>query len=334
MPLSRLYGGVMDLRNALYERGLFKTHPSPVKTLAVGNLSVGGTGKTPMIELLIRLLQDRHKIVVISRGYGRKSKGLVVADTGSTADEIGDEPLQFFRKFQPSVRVIVAEKRAVAAEKVRTDFSETDLILLDDAYQHRSISRDMNILLTDYNRPFFNDVTFPAGNLREPGRGARRADLVVVTKCPLSLDPTEREQISAAVQSNAGKKVPVVFSSVRYGAPVAFDGEHTVAVFNSFIGMAGLARNQPFQEYLQRTYSLKKFFPYPDHHHYTTSELPVKELAGDEKTALLTTEKDFVKLLPLAREASLSHRCFYIPIETVVHEEREFLQTVNSYLEK
>jgi tetraacyldisaccharide 4'-kinase len=181
-PFSWVYGWITLLRNSLYDTGFFGSQTPPQFTISVGNLTVGGTGKTPMVEYLSRLLLQKNKIAVLSRGYGRKTKGLLFADNASTASDIGDEPLQYFSKFRKNIVVAVCENRVKGAFAIHESHPECNLLLLDDAYQHRAIGRQINILLSDFNRPFYHDLPFPAGRLRETRSGAKRADLVVVTK--------------------------------------------------------------------------------------------------------------------------------------------------------
>ena len=323
-PLSWLYGGITDLRNYGYCKVFFECYPTPCPAISVGNLTVGGTGKTPMIEYLVRLLKNRERIAVISRGYGRKTRGLRVAGPDSSAAEIGDEPLQYYRKFSNDIRVLVAEKRAGAARKIAAEFPETGVILLDDAFQHRAIERCLDIMLTDYNRPFYADLPFPAGNLRERKRGSRRADIIVVTKSPANLSPTEKDDIISRIRRYAGSKAPVFFSSVVYGVEIPFAGIRQAGDYSHVTGLSGLAQNDTFRQFLCDRYGATHFFGFPDHYEYTVHDLLKTGIADDKGLALLTTEKDMVKLMPLALELGVAERCFYIPLEVEMHEKERF----------
>lgn len=323
-PFSWLYGGITDIRNYGYDKGFFACYPAPCYTISVGNLTVGGTGKTPMIEYLVRLLQNNAKVVVVSRGYGRKTRGLQVADADSSAAEIGDEPLQYYRKFSRDIRVIVAGKRAEAAKKIAAEFPETGIILLDDAFQHRAIERHTDILLTDYHRLFYNDLPFPAGNLRERKKGSRRADIIVVTKSPQDLSPAEKDEITRRVRRYAGSTPPVFFSSVVYGTELPFAGRHTAGDYPRLVGLSGLAQNSIFEQYIRDKYRVEHFSGYPDHHDYTIHDLVQTGIADEKGLALLTTEKDMVKLMPLALQLGVAERCFYIPVEVAIHERERF----------
>ena len=217
-PLSALYGWMMRVRNRQFDSGSRAVVEFIPTIISVGNLSMGGTGKTPMIEYLIRLLKDRVKLATISRGYGRKTKGFIMASEKETARTIGDEPLQFYRKFKDEVFVTVCEERILAVPEVLSEHEEVSLFLLDDAYQHRKIGRDLNILLTTFEEPFFRDHVVPLGRLREERAGASRADLIVVTKCPEGIGDTEKQWFTREVKNYAGDK-PVFFSRVSYGQP-------------------------------------------------------------------------------------------------------------------
>ncbi len=175
-PFSRVYGLITLLRNFLYNVNIFSSQKAPQFTISVGNITVGGTGKTPMVEYLTKILSLKNRIAILSRGYGRKTKGLIFADDNSNASDIGDEPLQYFSKFGKNIIVAVCENRVNGALAIHNKFPENNLLLLDDAFQHRAIQRDVNILLSDFNRPFYKDLPFPAGRLRETRSGAKRAD--------------------------------------------------------------------------------------------------------------------------------------------------------------
>ena len=188
LPFSWLYGLITDIRNYLYDTGFWKSKFFKIPIINVGNITVGGTGKTPMVEYLIRLLKDKYQIVTLSRGYGRKTKGFILADDTANAESIGDEPMQFYQKFGNEINVTVGEKRVKAIEQILQQKTDTEIVILDDAFQHRAVKPSLSILLIDYNRPIDEDYPFPAGRLRERRHGAKRADLVVITKCPDDLN--------------------------------------------------------------------------------------------------------------------------------------------------
>jgi len=204
-PFSIIYDGVTTVRNLFFDSGVFGSKSYPLPIIAVGNLSVGGTGKSPMIEYLIRLLQDDHKIATLSRGYRRKSEGFVLADKSTTAADLGDEPMQFYNKF-PTIFVAVDANRQNGIAQLLQK-ANPDVILLDDAYQHRKVTAGFYVLLTKYNDLYADDLLLPAGNLREAKRGAKRANAIIITKCPQSLSDAQKEQIKIQIKPLAHQKV-------------------------------------------------------------------------------------------------------------------------------
>ena len=215
-PLSLLYGLITLARNVLFDFSILKSSSFDIPTILVGNLSAGGTGKTPHVEYLIQLLKDNHKIATLSRGYGRKSNGFVLANQNSTAQDIGDEPLQFFHKF-PEITVAVDAKRVQGIIELMSQNNPPEIILLDDAFQHRAFSAGFSILLTDVNSLFFNDFMLPTGNLRESSRGRSRADAIVVTKCSSDLTEAEKNKIELKINT---PNIPIFFSQIDYSAPL------------------------------------------------------------------------------------------------------------------
>jgi len=312
-PFSWVYGWITLLRNSLYDTGFFKSQTPPQFTISVGNLTVGGTGKTPMVEYLTRLLIQKNKIAVLSRGYGRKTKGLLFANNTSTASGIGDEPLQYFSKFSNNIVVAVCENRIKGALAIYENHPECNLLLLDDAYQHRAIRRQINILLSDFNRPFYQDLPFPAGRLRETKSGAKRADVVVVTKSPADLTESEKEKIRYSIGQYANPNTPVFFASIRYSEPLSYQSVHFL--LKNVIIVAGIANPLPFTVYIRSKYNVMEEVIFPDHHNYTATDLEhlIKYIKND--TFVLTTEKDMVKLKPLAVASGVSDRFAYLPME-------------------
>lgn len=219
-PLSVLYDAVTRFRNHLYNIRYKPRIHFETMVISVGNLAVGGTGKTPMVEYLIQLLKDQYKLATLSRGYGRKTKGFHFLNQEDTAEKVGDEPLQFFKKFGTEVVITVGEERALAIPEILFHHEETEIILLDDAFQHRKVDRDLNILLTAYASPFFADIILPAGRLREARKEAARADMVVVTKCPENLSETEQQHFKTRIKQYTVPEVPIFFSSIKYEVPV------------------------------------------------------------------------------------------------------------------
>ena len=321
-PVSLLYGGIMRVRNLFYDVGLFAVQRYDLPVIAVGNLTVGGTGKTPHVEYLLRLL-GKYRTATLSRGYKRKSSGFLLADEQSTATTLGDEPFQYHRDF-PGVSVAVCEKRAKGMELLQHLVPDLDLVVLDDAMQHRAVAPSLNLMLTDFNRPFYRDFVLPAGLLREPRRGARRASAVIVSKCPPNLNASLRRTITQHVSKYTAAGTPVFFSSFTYGAPVAVGNQ--LKLSKELILLTGIANPAPLQQYLaSEGYTIRQVLVYPDHHQYTMQDLiKVKKLLYDpnlQGASVLTTRKDAVKLLDESLVGMTQQLpVFYIPIEVEFQE--------------
>ncbi|WP_229310974.1 tetraacyldisaccharide 4'-kinase [Larkinella soli] len=357
-PLNWLYGGVTDLRNWLYDSRIKETLRPPVYTIGVGNLTVGGTGKTPQVDYLLQLLKsvpgkEEGLIATLSRGYGRRTRGFRIAGASDTADTIGDEPLLLYRKHAPGVTVCVGEKRAEAIPQLLTARPGLQVIVLDDAYQHRPVSPHLNLLLTDYHRLFFNDAPFPGGRLRERRHGAGRADAVLVTKCPEDLSPAEQTEIRETIRRYGKPDVPVFFTGLAYGEPVPYhppapslirrgsvkapqppdggvesggakppEGEKGATSPPPHQGggrgvvlVSGIARPEPLERYVAGHFQLAAHLPFPDHHRYSAADLRRIRQAVPAGGAVLTTEKDFVKLEPLVAGSRQDLPDFYyLPI--------------------
>ncbi|WP_136668308.1 tetraacyldisaccharide 4'-kinase [Flavobacterium sp. H122] len=327
-PFSIIYGFITSIRNLLYDNGIFKSYSFDVPVIAVGNLSVGGTGKTPQIEYLIRLLSDNYKIVTLSRGYKRKSEGFVLADGNATAEILGDEPYQFFQKF-PEIQVAVDADRKNGIEQLLSQTNKPDIILLDDAFQHRKVKAGFYIMLSSYDDLFFNDFILPTGNLRESRSGADRADMIIITKCPRDISEIAQEKIKHKVRSYAQTEVLVFFSFIEYDEMLFSENEKikldsSVIVDNLVV--AGIAKPEPFFAYLQA--GQKRTMVFPDHHNFNDKDIQsILEKAGDEK--IITTEKDYVRLKGKLPAGQL----FYLPIRSsFVNGKNEFDKKILDYV--
>ncbi|WP_316933142.1 tetraacyldisaccharide 4'-kinase [Spirosoma radiotolerans] len=310
----------MAIRNWLFNSHLLVSFCPSVYTISVGNLTVGGTGKTPMIEFLIKRSVSRQPnrsgaTATLSRGYGRQTTGFRLANETDTASTIGDEPLQLYRKFSPAIRVYVGERRADAIQAIMALEPETKQVLLDDAYQHRAVQPHLNILLMDYNRPFYADYPFPAGRLREGRNGARRADAVVVTKCPTDLFATEQQRISAKIRPYTRPDVPIFFAGLQYDLPVSFATRQAVSRLGDVLLVSGLANASPLEQYVRQTYRLVRHVPFSDHHAYSRPDFDTLLDRLPPQTALLTTEKDWVKLDALLTDQERATLpLYYLPV--------------------
>ncbi|MGY6650504.1 tetraacyldisaccharide 4'-kinase [Wenyingzhuangia sp. IMCC45574] len=307
-PFSVLYGGIVTLRNVLYDVGALKSTSFKIPVICVGNLSVGGTGKTPQIEYLIRLLKDESKVAVLSRGYKRKSKGFVLAGKKSTVADLGDEPFQYHQKFK-EIQVAVNGDRVEGVTKILEKKPKTAVVLLDDAYQHRKIKAGFHILLTSYSGLFYKDFMMPTGNLRELWWGKKRADVIIVTKCPSDL--TEKEQQTIVAKIAPEKHQQVFFTKVAYAKKVKGTDEFKLGKLKGekIVLVTGIAKAKPLTDYLTKVGLDFEHLEFPDHHNFTVKEL--KEIHEKSmKYKILTTEKDYVRL------QSEVNNLFYLPIET------------------
>lgn len=327
-PFSIVYGLITTIRNVLYDNGLLKSYEFDIPIIAVGNLSVGGTGKTPQIEYLIRLLSNHYKVATLSRGYKRKSKGFVLADTRATAEILGDEPYQFFQKF-PEIQVAVDVDRKNGIEMLLASNNKPEVILLDDAFQHRKVKAGFYIMLSSYDDLFFNDFILPAGNLRESKSGVNRADMIIVTKCPKDISVIAQDEIKKKVGGYVQKEVPVFFSFIEYDEMLFSENEsiklEVLNVVNNLV-VAGIAKPQPFFAYLQA--GQKRTMVFPDHHNFKERDIQLI-LEKAEGNKIITTEKDYVRLkgkLP-------SSQLFYLPIKSsFVKDKSEFDKKILDYV--
>jgi len=310
-PFAVLFDAVTTIRNRLYDTGVKPAARFDIPVIGVGNLSVGGTGKTPMVEYLIRLLSAERHVATLSRGYGRRTKGVRIAEATDNPATLGDEPFQFYRKFGDRTVVAVGEDRAMAIPHILQERPEVEVILLDDAFQHRRVVPSFQILLTDFNRPFPKDYLLPAGRLRESGRGAARADVIIVTKCPTRISEDDMLRLERQIRRYSDK--PVFFSTIAYGDPVPATGSPAAEIGNVVL-ITGIANSVPLKVHISERYNLVKHIRYGDHHAYTPGEL--KEacaFAAANNAVVLTTEKDVVKMdAELFARASVG--LYYLPI--------------------
>ena len=338
-PFSLLYDLGTRFRNHLYNVGYKRSFEFETNIIAVGNLSVGGTGKSPMIEYLARLLKDRYRVATLSRGYGRKTYGFRLASDHDDATTLGDEPFQFYRKFTPTIDVAVGEERALAIPFLLAEGKGTEVILLDDAYQHRTVKPGLNILLTSYGKPFYTDHVLPMGQLRESRQGARRADIIIVTKCPGDITATEMDRIKQRIRAY-NDKAPIFFTAVRYAHPASvFDSQE---IRQRIFLFTGIANPYDLKKYLSHRYHMVGERTFPDHHRYSVRDIQsiLKMARGEndqDDVSLVTTEKDMVKLLSEElRDVLKDKSIFFMPIETYfLKDGRQFdeliLKSVKSY---
>ena len=323
-PFAILYGLLTSLRIYLYDKGIFKSYSFDIPVIVVGNLSVGGTGKTPQIEYLIRLLSSKYKIATLSRGYKRKSKGFVLADANSNAEILGDEPFQYFKKF-PEIKVAVDEDRQNGIKQLLNQKEKPEVILLDDAFQHLRVKAGFYILLTAYEDLFCDDFILPTGNLRETRNGAKRANMIIVSKCPPTISQLEQETIKKKI----GFDIPIFFSFIDYDNKV-YNQNDTLEVSEikskEKVLLAGIANPKPFFDYLKT--KKDDILTFSDHHHFSESEIiNFKNIARDK--VIITTEKDFVRL----NSEILAKQLYYLPIKSKFIDNHEaFDESILNYL--
>ena len=311
-----MYGIITYLRNKLFDCGILKQQSHNVKIISVGNLRVGGTGKTPFVEYLIKSLSPNFNLAILSRGYGRKTKGYIKLQPNHSASEVGDEPLLLYKR-NPNTLVAVCEDRNKGVETLLKDSPNTNLIILDDAYQHRYINRDINILLTEYNRPFFKDRVIPFGRLREYRKGFKRADYIVITKCP-PLNQNQKQNFVNKLKAQPNQKI--FFSNIVYKEPYHIKDKNKKINLSDYkvILFTGIANNQHIVEYLNSITKVINTITFPDHHNFTIKDKEaIKKLYNDnslKKTILLTTEKDAMRLQDLETEI------YVLPIDIEVHQ--------------
>ena len=339
LPISLLYHIVLNIRHKLYDWHILRSQRFEYPVICVGNLNLGGTGKTPHTEYLIQLLRDSYRVATLSRGYGRKTTGFQRADQQSTYETVGDEPLQYFKKF-PEIQVAVDEDRIKGVEKLSIGQNTPDVILLDDAFQHRRIKAGLNILLTEYGHLYCDDFLFPAGTLRDIRSAAKRADIIVVSKSPKELGECEKQQIINKLKPTETQKV--FFSTMEY-APLkplnerakAFPFEEAEAVF----AFCGIANPKPFVEELKTRYKTVDFLPFNDHHAYKENDLKSIlrwfESLNEEKKIIVTTEKDAARLTNSPYLCQFEDVPLYdLPIAVRFHEEEKFNEEILNYVRK
>ncbi len=299
LPFALLYGFIIVIRNWLFDKGHFHSADFNFPLICVGNLAVGGTGKSPMVEYLVGLLHEEFNVATLSRGYKRKTKGYALADDHTTALEIGDEPMQFHKKF-PEIAVAVGEARVEAIPQLLHDRPNTELIILDDAFQHRAIRAGLNILLTEYNDLFSNDFFLPTGDLRDDRSSYKRAQIIVVTKCPPFLGEIEKKAIIRDIYPMPHQKI--FFTTIEYGRPyhIVTEKQITVTQQDEILLVCGIANPKPLKQYLSEHAYTYYQQDYNDHHIFTIDDLEeirkkFRQINSDNKF-ILTTEKDAVRL--------------------------------------
>ncbi|MFM9824947.1 tetraacyldisaccharide 4'-kinase [Flavobacterium sp.] len=331
-PFAILYGFVTGIRNLLFDKGILKSYSFDIPIIAVGNLSVGGTGKTPQIEYLIRLLSPNYKVATLSRGYKRKSEGFILADSTSNATIIGDEPFQFYKKFN-NIQVAVDADRKNGIEQLLSQSIKPDVILLDDAFQHRRVKAGFYILLTSYGDLYSDDFLLPTGNLRESRSGVQRANMIIVTKCPINLTLEEQNKIKRFLlcRNDKAKNQELYLSYIDYDDFVYSENQKipvSEIKSKSKLLVAGIAKPEPFFNYLENKDD--SFMTFPDHHNFTEKDIvSIQNQAKDN--VIITTEKDYVRL----KDKITNKQLYYLPIKSSFFEDGDYFEkSILEYLKK
>jgi len=337
LPLSFVYGGIVWLRNWLFDKNFLKSTSFNFPLICVGNLAVGGTGKTPMVEYLIRLLKNDFTPATLSRGYKRKTKGFGIAGENTTALEIGDEPMQFHKKF-PGITVAVGEERLVAIPQILQDRPQTDVIILDDAFQHRPVKAGLNILLTEQKDLYTRDLLLPAGDLRDVRSSAKRAEIIIVTKCKPGLTATEKNELLEELDPLPHQTV--YFTEIQYGRPYHLFSKKEINFTHSadILLVCGIANPGPLKEYLSNSVHSYDMLRYADHHIFDSDDLKeikkqFAKMRSSEKL-ILTTEKDGVRMKKFESELA-EFPLYVLPIRHhfLFGEEEKFKNQVVDFIQ-
>lgn len=324
LPFVPVYKAITWVRNYAYDHNILSSKSYDIPVICVGNLSVGGTGKTPTIEYLIKLLKG-YKVATLSRGYKRSTKGFQLADNTSSASSIGDEPFQFYTKFKDII-VAVDANRQNGISQLLSSNNVPQVILLDDAFQHRKVKAGFNILLTAYNKLYVDDISLPTGDLREPTSGAKRADVIIVTKCPDDLKESDKSEI--ILKLGATKFQSVFFSTIKYSDEIfSISSKKSLQALkkDKFTLVTGIANAKPLADYLKQLGLTFEHLDFSDHHNF--SEVEIEKLK--EKAFVLTTEKDFTRL----RNSLDPEKLFYLPIDIAIDNEEAFNNLVRGFVE-
>lgn len=334
LPLSFVYQFIVWLRNRMYDLNILKSQSFSTPTIVVGNLAVGGAGKSPMTAYLIKLLKNKYNIATLSRGYGRKTKGFKYVNLDSKAIEVGDEPLQFKKNF-PDITVSVCEDRCFGVKHLE---NSNDLIILDDAFQHRRLNAGFYLLLFDFKSLLGNRLTLPTGNFRDNFSSTKRADLIVITKCPDNILPKHKEKIELIIRKYSSS--PIVYSSIEYNTPISFNKDtNSIEELTDYdiVLFCGIANPSPLIQYLEANNNRITLIQFPDHHNYSSSDFDkiissYKKLNSDNKI-ILTTEKDIQRI---SNNSFCNYPLYYIPISFKTQDETIDLlgDIIESYIEK
>ncbi|MGN0003099.1 MAG: tetraacyldisaccharide 4'-kinase [Sphingobacterium composti] len=331
LPFTLIYHSIIWLRNLLYDKTILKSKSFKTPIIVIGNLAIGGTGKSPLTEYLIRLLKDKYKIATLSRGYGRKTKGFRYVDLNSTALEVGDEPLQFKSKF-PEITVAIQEDRCAGIEQLQDDH---EVIILDDAYQHRKLNPGFSILLFDFNSLMKPILTLPTGDFRDVFSSTKRADLIIITKCPEHITSKQKEHIEHLIRKY--NTAPIFYTKIAYDTPLDPQGEYLKDKLENkeIVLFCGIANPKPLVEYLINKGNTVKLVKFSDHYNFKTTDFDRIKTEFDALSSsnkiILTTEKDMQRT-----DTSYfnNYPLYYIPIhlQSADHQQITFDHFIENYI--
>jgi len=336
LPFSLLYGLIIIIRNYLFDQNFLKAGTFNLPLICIGNLSVGGTGKSPMVEYLLHMFRGKYRVATISRGYKRKTKGYALANDTTTALEIGDEPMQFYLKF-PEVAVAVGEERMEAVPQLLHDKPGTEVIILDDAFQHRWIKAGLNIVLTEYSNLFTRDFFLPTGDLRDQRRSYRRAQVIFVTKCPAEFTEADHEKIVKEINPVKGQHI--FFTAMAYGIPYHITNhvQRKIQATDEVLLVCGIANPLPLKNYIMQNAKTYYDHMYPDHHIFTIDDLndinsKFIQMQAEEKV-IVTTEKDAVRLIKFDKQIS-DMPLYVLPVKhhILFNQGQQFQNVVLSFI--
>lgn len=337
-PIAFLYGLIVVLRNLLYDKNIIKSVEFNIPIICVGNLSVGGTGKSPMVDYLAGVLKNKYSLATLSRGYKRRTSGYVLANENSSAIEIGDEPMQFHMK-HPDIAVSVGEKRIEAIPQLLYDRPQTKVIILDDAFQHREIHSGYNIVLTDYSNLYTRDFFLPTGDLRDQRSSIKRAEVIVITKCPLDL--SEHKKFMILKEINAADNQQVYFTGIRYNTPYHIVTGEKLELNREMevLLVCGIANPEPLTEYIHEKTKMYDALFFGDHHIFSVDDLTdIKDrfdFLTEKNKIILTTEKDAVRLIKFKEKlADLPFYVMPISLEFLFNQEADFVKNIENYPSK
>jgi tetraacyldisaccharide 4'-kinase len=315
----------------LYYSGILKSEKIPKKSICVGNLSIGGTGKTPHVSYLSDWLSKSLETAILSRGYGRKTRGFLLVNSKNIASEVGDEPLFYANQFQEKLHVAVCEKRAIGVQQIQTLFPKNELIILDDAFQHRAVIAGLNILITDFSKPFSDDYLMPVGTLRESKSGRSRADIIVVSKTPNNCSEATKNQIVEKLKFNPNL---IFFSHIKYAEIRPFGKQ--IHSYSKVLLVTGIANPKPLLEHLSKKYEVEQL-TFGDHHAFSKADIQrihqKFDTFANEETIILTTEKDYMRLKDFPSDWNLKNYPWYFqPIAIEIEKEEKFKNLINQYV--